>query len=140
MSGNGTLRCKHAQEALSDYLEGGLPPPERTALAEHLAECADCAKEEREMQAMLSFLHTRLPRHEPVLDLWREMAPGVAQTRAEEKLGILARLRLRVFRFWGNVAYGAILFTQAVALNTTDRMQKYLLMDPFRSSAEEELV
>ena len=131
------MRCKHVQEALSDYLEGGLPPPERTVVAEHLAGCAECGREERELSAVLAVLRERVPRHEPVLDLWRELAPKVEQVRAEAKLGVLARCRLRVSRFWGNVAFGAILFTQAVALNTMDRMQKYLLSDPFRNPEEE---
>ena len=131
------MKCKHVREALSDHLEGGLPPPERHTLAEHLEDCADCAREEREMAAMLSVLRERVPRHEPVLDLWAEFAPKMAAVRAEEKLGVLARFHLRINRFWGNVAYGAILFTQAVALNTSVRMQKYLLADPFLDPEEE---
>lgn len=128
--------CKPTREALSDYLEGGLPPPERQALAEHLATCAECAREEREMNSLLSVLHDRLPRQEPVLDLWAEFAPKLEQFHAEERLGVWAKFRLRLSRFAGNVAFGAILFTQAVALNTQSRMQKYLLADPFRSSEE----
>ena len=131
------MRCKHVQEALSDYLEGGLPPPERTALAEHLGACAPCTKEEREMARMLAVLRERVPRHEPVLDIWAEMAPKIAQVRAEEKLGFPARFRLRLNRFWGNVACGAILFTQALAVNTASKLQKYLLVDPFPSPEEE---
>lgn len=131
------MKCKHVQEALSEYLEGGLPPPERDTVAEHLAGCDACGREERDMAVLLSVLHERAPRHEPVLDLWAEFSPKMAVVQAEEKLGVFARLRLRLSRFWGNVAAGAILFTQAVALNTTARMQKYLLTDPFRDPEEE---
>ncbi len=79
--------------------------------------------EERRMAMMLDLLHERMVRHEPKLDLWAEFAPQMAAVRAEERLGLVARLRLRVSRFWGNVAYGAILFTQALAVNTAARMQ-----------------
>lgn len=125
------MRCKHIHEALSDYLEGGLDPPDRQAVVQHLDGCVDCAQEEREMARTLALLHNCVPRHEPVLDLWAEFAPKMAQVQAEERLGAFARLRLRMGRLWGNVAYGAILFTQALAVNTTARMQKYLLADPF---------
>lgn len=130
------MRCEHAQEALSNYLEGGLDPPRRQAVAEHLAACPNCAREEREMAALLSLLHERLPRHEPVLDLWAEFAPKMAEVRAEERLSFPARLRLRLARFWSNVALGAIWFTQMLAQNTAARMQKYLLADPFLDPEE----
>ena len=130
------MRCKHVQETLSDYLEGGLPPPTQQEVAEHLEECAQCAREERRMAMMLDLLHEKAVRHEPKLDLWAEFAPQMAAVRAEERLGLVARVRLRIGRFWGNVAYGAILFTQALAVNTAARMQKYLLVDPFRDPEE----
>ena len=131
------MRCEHVQETLSNYLEGGLDPPKHRAVAEHLATCAECAREEREMARTLRVLHEYVPRHEPVLDLWAEFAPKMAQVRAEERLSFPARLRLRFVSLWGNVALGAILFTQALAHNTAARMQKYLLTDPFRDGEEE---
>ncbi len=133
-----TAKCRHIQETLlRDYRENGLPAPDHEAVTEHLSACDACAREEEQMTAMLAVLHTALPRHEPKLDLWAEFAPKMAEVRAEERLGVLARLRLRADRFWGNVALGAILFTQAVALNTTARFHKYLLVDPFLVPAEE---
>ena len=80
------MRCKHVQEALSDYLEGGLDPPERQAMAEHLAECAECAREERELARTLSVLDAGGPGHEPVLDLWAEFAPNMAEVRTEARM------------------------------------------------------
>ena len=130
--------CGQFQETLlsDDFREKSLPLSEAEAASAHLAACEDCAREEREMVALLDVLHTRLPRHEPRLDLWAEFAPQMAAVRAEEKLPVWARLRLRAARFWGNVALGAILFTQAVALNTASRLQKYLLVDPFLAPEE----
>ena len=130
------MRCEHVQETLSNYLEGGLDPPRREALAEHLAGCPDCARAERELAALLSVLQERVPRHEPVLDLWAEFAPKMAAVRAEERMTPLVRLHRRLMRFWSNVALGAILFTQALAQNTAARMQKYLLADPFLDPEE----
>lgn len=130
------MRCEHAQEALSNYLEGGLDPPRRQAVAEHLGSCPECAREEEMLRRTLAVLHECVPRHEPVLDLWAELAPGIAAVRAEAGLSLPARLRLRAARFWGNVAYGAILFTQALAHNTAARMHKYLLADPFLDPEE----
>lgn len=127
-----TMTCKQFQEALLPaYRENGLAPHEHQAVARHVAGCPDCAREDEDIAAMLHVLHTHVPRHEPVLDLWAEFAPKMAEVRAEERLGMAARLRLRTARFWGNVALGAILWTQAVALNTSVRFQKYLLVDPF---------
>lgn len=119
------------------YREGGLAPPEHEAAARHVAGCPACAREDEETTAVLHILHAHVPRHEPVLDLWAEFAPKMAAYRAEERLGVAARLRLRAARFWGNVALGAILWTQAVALNTSARFNKYLLADPFGATAEE---
>ena len=126
-----TVRCQVVREALSDYMEGGLPTSLRQSVAAHLTGCANCASEEREMAAMLNFLHHNLPSREPVLDMWSELAPKIAVYQAEERLTIPARLRLRTGRFLGTVAAGAILFTQALAMNTEARMRKYLIADPY---------
>lgn len=125
------MRCQVVREALSEYVEGGLPPPLRQSVAAHLTRCLDCANEERDLTAMLNLLHQQLPKREPVLDLWTELAPKIAAIQAEERLTIPARVKLRAGRFLGTVAAGAILFTQALAMNTEARMRKYLLADPF---------
>ncbi|MDX1934272.1 MAG: zf-HC2 domain-containing protein [Capsulimonadales bacterium] len=130
-SGNdtNTMRCQVVREALSDHMEGGLPPSLRQSVTGHLKDCDSCAQEEREMAAMLGFLHHRLPKREPVLDIWAEMAPKIAAIQAEERLSIAARLRLRAGKFLGTVAAGAIMFTQALAMTTETRLRKYLLAD-----------
>jgi anti-sigma factor RsiW len=125
------MGCEHVRHALSDYLEGGLAPPQRQSVADHLAGCEACTREERQLGLMLSLLHERVPRREPSLDIWAELAPKIAAVQAEERLSLPARVRLRGGRFLGNVAAGAILFTQALAVNTEARMRKYLVSDPF---------
>jgi anti-sigma factor RsiW len=130
------MKCEHVQEALSDYVEGDLEPPERQAVAEHLAACPECAREEQMLRRTLSVLHECVPRHEPVLDLWREFAPKMEAVRAEQRLSFAARLHLYLARFLSNVALGAILYTQSLAQNTTAHMQKYLLADSFLDPEE----
>ena len=83
----------------------------------------------RELQMLLRFFHDSVPAREPVLDIWAELAPKVAAWEAEERLGAAAKVRLRSHRFLHNVAAGAILFTQALAMNTEAHMHKYLMGD-----------
>jgi hypothetical protein len=134
---NGTMTCDAVCESLSDFLEGGLPPPVRQRITTHLDGCAACAHEARQMEALMRLLHERLPRREPSLDIWAELGPKVVAYEEEERLGLGHRFRLRVSRFVGDVAAGAILFTQALAMNTEDKLKKYLVTDPYKLAEEE---
>jgi anti-sigma factor RsiW len=129
------MTCQHAQESLSGFLEESLSSPEQARVEAHVANCAECARELREMKMMLDLFKDRCVRREPALDLWAELAPKVEQVMAEERLGFLDRMRLRGSRFCNNVAAGAILFTSALAMNTEARLRKYLLSDPFHQEA-----
>ena len=131
----GTMTCHHAQESLSGYLEEGLAPSQKIQIENHLAGCASCRRELRQIEMMLDLLKDRCVRREPTLDLWAEIAPKVEQVIAEERLHFLDRARLRGSRFCNNVAAGAILFTSALAMNTEARLRKYLLTDPFHQEA-----
>ncbi len=132
-----TSACAHILEALSDYLEESLTETERRRVDEHLAGCASCRRERQQLSTLLGCLHESVPRREPVLDLWSEMSPRVAEVLEEQRLPVLSRWRLRASRFLGNVAAGAILFTHALAMNTEARMRKYLIQDPFRLAEED---
>jgi anti-sigma factor RsiW len=133
----GTTECYHVQTALSEYLEGGLPPPERQSIETHIAECAACAREAREMTALLRLFHEKIPPREPVLDIWAELGPKVAAHMAEERMSLPDRWRLRTSRFLNNVATGAIMFTRALAMNTEARLRKYIISDPLHLTGEE---
>lgn len=142
MSGGGldrghTMTCEHVQVALSDYVENALSPSARQAVEAHLAACPVCAREAQQLQSLVSILQNRVPHREPVLDIWAELTPKLEQIRHEERLSIPARLKLRAGRFLNNFASGAILFTQALAMNTQARMQKYVISDPFLFGREE---
>ncbi|GAB4459152.1 MAG: hypothetical protein OHK0029_21300 [Armatimonadaceae bacterium] len=133
----GTVRCEYVSDHLSEYLEGGLPPPDVERLEDHLVECDGCAEEARQMATLLKVLHQRVPRREPTLDIWAELGPKVAAIQEEERLSVPVRFRRRMGRFLGNLAAGAILFTQALAINTEERLKPYLMTDPYRLAEEE---
>ncbi len=133
----GTTMCQQVRNALSDYREGGLPPPVRQSVQAHLSECDACAREDRELSTMLQFLRERVPPREPSLDIWVELEPRVAAYIAEERMNLWKRMQIRLGRFVGNVAAGAILFTQALAMNTEEKLQKYLLTDSYSLADKE---
>ncbi len=132
-----TAECRGARTLLSEFVEGSLDSKRRSVVAAHVLDCPECASEAKALGTMLDFLHAHVPRREPVLDIWHELAPQVEEAVAEQRLGFLPRLKLRAFRLLNNVAVGAIWFTQAVAFNTERRLQKYLLTDPFQTAGEE---
>jgi anti-sigma factor ChrR (cupin superfamily) len=136
-SGGRTETCESVRQTLSDYLEGSLSGFEEERISEHLVICDGCRREEASLSALLDCLHGRVPQREPSLDIWAELGPKVAAAMEEEKMAVPARLRLRATRFLGNVAAGAILFTQALAMNTETRMHRYLIQDPFRMAEED---
>jgi anti-sigma factor RsiW len=122
---------QRAEEHLSEYLEGDLAPPEREALERELAKDPGLAREKRELEKTLLLLRS-LPRREPLLDIWMELSPKVAQVREEEKLNLADRVRRRGTRFLASFAEGAILWTQALAINTEARMGKYVRNHPLQ--------
>lgn len=134
---HGTTMCQYVRTALSEFLEGGLPPPERQSIEAHMEGCAECAREARELSALLRLFQEKVPPREPVLDIWAELGPKVAAHMAEERMSFPDRLRLRTSRFLNNVATGAIMFTQALAMNTESHLRKYIISDPLHLTGEE---
>jgi len=55
MSGElpGDLTCRELVELVTEYLEGTLPPPERTRFELHLAVCPGCAAHLHQMHVTL---------------------------------------------------------------------------------------
>jgi hypothetical protein len=80
------VRHRSVREALGRHLEGELAPGERRAVERHLAGCAACREEHRELRATVDLLRS-LPDPEPpaslVPDLLRriESAPGPRRAR-----------------------------------------------------------
>jgi len=67
------MRCEEIRARLDDWAEGTLPPQESRDVAAHLATCAACAAEARELKALLAAA-AELPREIlPPRDLWAEI-------------------------------------------------------------------
>jgi predicted anti-sigma-YlaC factor YlaD len=58
------LTCREVVEILGDYLEGAMPPGDRTRLEEHLSECDGCTAYLEQLRTTIR-LSGRLP-EEPV--------------------------------------------------------------------------
>jgi anti-sigma factor RsiW len=58
MSPTNELSCKELVELVSDYLEGALPPPERTRFEAHLAGCRGCRAYLQQMRLTIRTLGT----------------------------------------------------------------------------------
>jgi anti-sigma factor RsiW len=75
------VRCEEIRARLDDWAEGTLPPQERRDVAAHLATCAACAAEARELKALLAAAAELPLEILPPRDLWagidaRLDAPG----------------------------------------------------------------
>jgi anti-sigma factor RsiW len=122
-------------ETLPDYLDGTLSSEQLEEFERHLHKESGLAKEVQDLSQILQFLH-QLPAQEPVIDVWPELEPKLVQHQLEERMGLFARWRFRGARFLSNFASGAILFTQAVALNTENQMRRYVMPDSLASGGE----
>ena len=122
-------------ETLPDFLDGALSAEKRKEFERALQVDKILARETQELASVLQILH-QLPQREPVIDVWPELEPQLIQHQLEERMGLFTRWRFRGARFLSNFASGAILFTQAVALNTESKMRKFVMADSFVSGGE----
>lgn len=56
MSAHPEMACRELVEALTDYLEGRLPPRDAARLEEHLEDCVYCAEYLRQMRQTIASL------------------------------------------------------------------------------------
>lgn len=76
----------HIQDArLSEYLDGGLPEPERLEIETHLASCDSCARLADELREVIAHAH-QLETPAPAADLW----PGI-EARLTTRVHPIAR-------------------------------------------------
>ena len=122
--------CEPVRRQLQAKIDRPADTSQGTWIDDHLAQCRNCRAEFEKMRQTIGLLHS-LPRREPVLDVWTEMQPALAEARREHRMGPLDRLRFRIARFVSNVAEGAIVFTDQVARNTETSMRRFLLRDSF---------
>jgi len=55
------LSCQELTELVTDYLEGALPPAERSRFEEHLAECGNCEIYLEQIRATIRVTGTLTP-------------------------------------------------------------------------------
>jgi Putative zinc-finger/HEAT repeats len=54
------MKCEQVAELLPDYLQGGLPPEQRRAVEQHIAQCAEC-RDDVAIWEKLSLLPAEIP-------------------------------------------------------------------------------
>jgi anti-sigma factor RsiW len=124
------LACRQVQELLSARAERTLEGQAREEVDRHIENCEECAFEYETLRDTIHLLHS-LPPVEPVIDLWDEFEPVMAEWEAERKLGLMTRLVRQWERAMAHIAHGAILYTHVLALSTSRRLGRYLITDPF---------
>jgi len=122
------MTADRARALFSDYLDHALDPGERDELQGFLAATPDLAAELIAFERTVNLLH-RLPAREPVLDLWSEFAPAMAEYEATRKQGVAQRIRSRWLRVVSEVSSGVILYTRALAENAHRRLAHHLMHD-----------
>ena len=122
-------------EKLAEFLDGTLSPEKRREFERVMQSDLALTQEANELAVVLQLLH-QLPQREPVIDVWPELEPKLVQFQLEERMGLFARWRFRGARFLSNFAFGAILFTQAVALNTETKMRRYVMPEGVSSGGD----
>ena len=71
-------------DRLSDYLDGDLPPAERTAMETHLASCAECAETLIGIRRVITRARA-LDDRAPSADLWPGVAAGIGARRSPRR-------------------------------------------------------
>jgi anti-sigma factor RsiW len=136
MNGREPMNSKQLEpNTLPDFLDGALSSERQKEFERALQGNPALATEAQELSQVLQLLH-QLPAREPVIDVWPELEPKLVEFQLEERMGLFARWRFRGARFLSNFASGAILFTQAVAQNTEQKMRKFVMADSFVSGRE----
>ncbi|MGO8671874.1 MAG: anti-sigma factor family protein [Capsulimonadaceae bacterium] len=130
------MTSQEARGYFSDYVEGALDPDTKDRVQSYLTAHPDAAAEMIEFQRVLSIVH-RVPPHEPVLDLWGEFAPKLAEFQAERKLDPAKRMETQLAGFRSNLSAGVILYTHALAAQARNRLERYLMHDSFQDMEQE---
>ena len=90
------MNCHRAQQRFSEYIDEALPLPERAALAEHLAECAECRRElqawRRSTEALRSLPRYSVPAGFGRRLMDRVLARGAGRPSAPRVIALWPRL------------------------------------------------
>lgn len=106
------MTCEQIDQQLDAYLDGTLDATSRTVVDAHLASCATCQAQSRELRAVLAAAE-RLPRSiAPPRNLW----PAIS-SRLPARVGSPAATR-PVWRRWAPLAAAAVLLIAVTAIVT----------------------
>lgn len=110
------MNCEHFEQRLDDYLDGELPPGERSRLETHLQACRNCAGSLARAENLQRRSALLAQRREPAHDLW----PAIA-ARLEPRRTAPAWHQRSGFR---SLAAGIALVTVFVGGMLTDRVMR----------------
>ena len=88
------MTCHDTTDRLDDYVDGALPGAALHEMELHLASCAACRQEERELRALLAEAEALPLEVEPTRDLWPGIAAGIGREGRGRLLRGPWRLRL----------------------------------------------
>src|SRR5687768_9930276 len=84
------MDCRQVQPKLADHSVGMLPPREAEQMEAHLTTCAGCAREWRELQAVMGMVE-RLGSREPPPHLWNGVYNRITAEPRREHAGLWER-------------------------------------------------
>jgi len=95
------MQCKKIQELLkADYLDGEADPKEEEFIKEHLKQCSECSRLEKELQAQ-RMLFQGAKRKQVPERIWSNIRDAIVMERLKQEegliRGILERLRDLIF-------------------------------------------
>lgn len=108
------MHCEHLDNRLDDYVDGELPPAERAAVDEHVADCASCRRILEREQALRAALHDYGNAVEPL--------PDAAYFDAALERAASAGARQRRQRWQMTGLGGAVAATLAVLIITSGQL------------------
>ena len=107
------MDCKHIREALPEFVVGALGASAVEDVRQHLAACAECARE-REALLATGELLASAPPFEPPRELWSALAPRL-RPRRKRRAGWLSAFVLRPSTGLGAAACIALLIVAAMS-------------------------
>ena len=102
------MQCAECRALLDAYLDAALPEGERAAVREHLAGCAECARELAALGRASSLAQEHLVHYRAPDVLKARIASAIAGERAEPAAG-LSSPTARSRRWWPLVAAGVLI-------------------------------
>jgi anti-sigma factor RsiW len=113
------MDCRQVQPKMPDHSVGLLRPREADQMEAHLAICADCAREWRELQAVMGLVE-RLGAREPPPHLWNGVYNRITADVSREQPGFWERWLSRPRRLIAGTATGLAAAALVTALYFSD--------------------